>query len=405
MKYLVLLCDGMSDTHNDKILNGKTPMELANKPYMDSLAKKAEVGFCQTVADGLKPGSDVANLSVLGYDPLVCYTGRSPLEAASIGVELLDTDVTLRCNLVTLSDEEAFEDKRMVDYCAGDITTKEAHEIIKTVEKELGNELYKFYGGVSYRHCLVVSNGTTELGEMTPPHDISDKVIGPYLSQHKNAEPLISLMKKSYEILKNHPVNLARRSEGKNEANSIWLWGEGKKPSLADFKEKNGVSACIVSAVDLLKGIGICAGAKTPLVEGATGYLDTDFEAKTLAGIDAFKNGTDLVYLHFEAPDECGHRGEAENKVRAIEEIDRRSLKLMLEYLNSCKEDYRILIMPDHPTPLEIKTHSRAAVPYLLYDSRVEKSGVESFTEKNAEATKIFISHGPQIMDKLLEKM
>lgn len=405
MKYLVLLCDGMADTHNERFLGGKTPMEKAYKPYMDALAKKSEVGMCRTVADGLKPGSDVANLSVMGYDPFVCYTGRSPLEAASIGVDLKDTDVALRCNIVTLSGEENYEDKTMVDYCSGDISTAEAHEIIKTVEEKLGNEIYKFYGGVSYRHCLVVDNGTTDLGEMTPPHDISGRVVGEYLSKSKNAKPLIELMKKSYDILKDHPVNLKRRAEGKNEANSIWLWGEGKKPQLQNFKEKNGVSASIVSAVDLLKGIGICAGAQIPEVEGATGYLDTDFEGKTNAGIESFKNGADLVYLHFEAPDECGHRGEAENKVKAIEEIDKRSLKIMLGYLDSCGEDYRILIMPDHPTPLETKTHSSAPVPYMIYDSKNHKNGVESFTEEACEKSGNFVSFGPNIMEKLLQKM
>lgn len=405
MKYLVLLCDGMADTKNEKFLNGKTPMECANKPLMDSLAQKAEVGICRTVADGLKPGSDVANLSVMGYDPKVCYTGRSPLEAASIGVDLKETDVALRCNIVTLSGEENYEDKTMVDYCSGDISTAEAHEIIKTVEEKLGNEIYKFYGGVSYRHCLVVDNGTTDLGEMTPPHDISGRVIGQYLSKSENAKPLIDLMKKSYDILKDHPVNLKRREKGLNEANSIWLWGEGRKPMLENFKEKNGVSGSVVSAVDLLKGIGICAGMETPEVAGATGYIDTDFEGKTNAGIDSFKKGADLVYLHFEAPDECGHRGEAENKVKAIEMIDSRSLKLMLEYLDNCGDDYRILIMPDHPTPLEIMTHSSAPVPYMIYDSRKAENGVKSFTEAEAETTGIFVSHGPEIMDKLLGKM
>ena len=403
MKYLVLLCDGMADTRNENFLNGKTPMELAHKPYMDALAKKAELGLCRTVADGLKPGSDVANLSVLGYDPFVCYTGRSPLEAASIGVDLKSTDVALRCNIVTLSGEENYEDKTMVDYCAGDISTEEAHEIIKTVEEKLGTDIYKFYGGVSYRHCLVVANGTTDLGDMTPPHDISGKVVGEYLSKSENAAPLIELMKKSYDILKDHPVNLKRRAAGKNEANSIWLWGEGTKPVLQNFKEKNGVSAAIISAVDLLKGIGICAEAETPEVKGATGYIDTDFEAKTNAGIDAFKRGVDLVYLHFEAPDECGHRGEAENKVKAIEMIDSRSLKLMLGYLENCGDSYRILIMPDHPTPLETKTHSNKPVPYLIFDSTKAQNGADSFTEEAAAKTGNFVAHGPDIMNKLLE--
>ena len=301
MKYLVVLCDGMADTPN-AALGGKTPMECAHKPNMDALAKNAEVGMCRTVAAGLKPGSDVANLSVMGYDPAVCYTGRSPLEAASIGVDLKATDVALRCNTVTLSDEESYEDKTMVDYCAGDISTEEAHKIIETVEKELGSDIYKFYGGVSYRHCLVVDHGTTDLGNMTPPHDISGRVIGEYLSKSENAAPLIDLMKRSYEILKNHPVNIERRKKGLHEANSIWLWGEGRRPQLENFKEKNGVSGCVVSAVDLLKGIGICAGMETPEVEGATGYIDTNFEGKTQAGIDAFKRGTDLVTFTLRRP-------------------------------------------------------------------------------------------------------
>ena len=403
MKYLVLLCDGMADTPN-AALSGKTPMECADKPFMDKLAAVSEAGMCRTVAKGLKPGSDVANLSVMGYDPAVCYTGRSPLEAASIGVDLKPTDVALRCNIVTLSDSEPYESKTMVDYCSGDISTEEARLIIETVEKELGSDIYKFYSGVSYRHCLVVKNGTTDLGNMTPPHDISGRVIGEYLSRSENAAELIGLMKKSYEILKDHPVNIARREKGLHEANSIWLWGEGRKPAFENFKEKNGVSGCVVSAVDLLKGIGICAGMDTPEVEGATGYLDTNFEGKAQAGIDAFKNGTDLVYLHFEAPDECGHRGEPENKVRAVEYIDRRALKPMLEYLEGSGDDFRILIMPDHPTPLDTMTHSAEPVPYIIYDSRVKKNGIASFTEKNAAATGIFVEHGPDIMKKLLEK-
>ncbi len=403
MKYLVLLCDGMADTPNDS-LGGKTPMELAHKPIIDKLASTSVVGMCRTVGNGLKPGSDVANLSVMGYDPFVCYTGRSPLEAASIGVDLKETDVALRCNIVTLSDEENYADKTMVDYCAGDISTKEAHEIIKTIDEKLGNEIYKFYGGVSYRHCLVWDNGTTELGNMTPPHDISGRVIGEYLSDSQNAQPLIELMKKSYEILKDHPVNLERRKKGLNEANSIWLWGEGRKPQLEDFYKKNGVKGSVVSAVDLLKGIGICANMETPQVENATGYLDTNFEGKARAGIEAFKNGSDLVYLHIEAPDECGHRGEAENKVKAIELIEEKTLKPVLQYLENCGDDFRILIMPDHPTPLDTKTHSSAPVPFMIYDNKKAKNGVETLTEKNAEQTGIFIEHGPSVMDKLLEK-
>lgn len=403
MKYLVVLCDGMADTPSD-YLNGKTPMELADKPTMDEMAKVSEVGLCRTVAKGLKPGSDVANLSVMGYDPAVCYTGRSPLEAASIGIDLKDTDVTLRCNIVTLSGEEKYEDKTMVDYCAGDISTAEAEEIIKTVQERLGNEIFSFYSGVSYRHCLVVKNGTTTLGNMTPPHDISGRVIGQYLSTHKNAEELISLMKKSYEFLKDHPVNLRRIAEGKNPANSIWLWGEGTKPLLQDFKEKNGVSGAVISAVDLLKGIGICANMSTPEVEGATGYIDTNFVGKADAAIEEFKSGRELVYIHVEAPDECGHRCEPENKVKAIGLIDELVLKRVKAYLEDSGEDFRILVCPDHPTPLLTKTHSSEPVPYLIYDSRKSIAGVDTFTEANATATGNFIEHGPSIMDRLLEK-
>ena len=403
MKYLVVLCDGMADTPSE-YLNGKTPMELAHKPNMDAMALVSEVGLCRTVAKGLKPGSDVANLSVMGYDPAVCYTGRSPLEAASIGIDLKDTDVTLRCNIVTLSDEENYDDKTMVDYCAGDISTEEAREIIKTVQEKLGNEIFSFYSGVSYRHCLVVKAGTTELGNMTPPHDISGKVVGEYLSTHKNAEPLIALMKKSYDFLKDHPVNLERIKRGKRPANSIWLWGEGTKPALDSFMDKFNKKGSMISAVDLLKGIAICADMNSVDVDGATGYIDTNFTGKADAAIDCFKSGTELVYIHVEAPDECGHRCEPENKVKAIGLIDELVLSKVKAYLDESGEDYRILICPDHPTPLLTKTHSSDPVPYLIYDSRKSLEGVEVFNEKTAEATGNYIEHGPSIMDRLLEK-
>ena len=401
MKYLVILCDGMADTKNEAILGGLTPMEKAHKPNMDKLAGGAMVGLCKTVANGMKPGSDVANLSVMGYDTTKCYTGRSPLEAASIGIELRDTDVALRTNLVTLSDEENYNDKTMVDYCGGDISTAEAAELISAVDKALGNEIYKFYSGVAYRHCLVVDNGTSDLGSMTPPHDISGRVVGEYLSTHKNAEPLIELMKKSYDILKNHPVNLKRIEKGERPANSIWLWGEGVKPRLENFKEKFGVQATVISAVDLLKGIGKLSGMNTPEVENATGYLDTNFIGKVKAAKSAFESGSDLVYLHFEAPDECGHRGESENKVKAIEIIDEIAVGPLSEFLGK-KGNYRILIMPDHPTPLTTKTHSSESVPFLLFDSRKNLGGIEKFTEENAKNSGVFIEHGPDIMKVLL---
>ena len=311
MKYLVVLCDGMADTPVEK-LGGKTPMEAANKPYMDALAQKSEVGMCKTVADGLKPGSDVANLSVLGYDAKTCYSGRSPLEAANLGIDLNDNQIALRCNLVTLSDADRYEDRVMVDYCGGDISTEEADELIKALQQHFGNETYHFYTGVQYRHCLVVNGGTLGL-ELTPPHDISDRVIGQYLSKAPQARQFIDIMKESVAVLENHPVNVARKAKGLRPANSAWFWGEGKRPNLDNFTEKFGIKGSVVSAVDLIRGIGRLSGMNVAVVEGATGYIDTNFDGKANAAIDEFKNGQDFVFVHLEAPDECGHRGETDN--------------------------------------------------------------------------------------------
>ena len=402
MKYVVVLCDGMAD-YPVPALGGKTPMMCADKPHIDALAKKAEVGLVRTVAPGMKPGSDVANMSVLGFDPTKYYTGRSPLEAASIGVDLKDTDVTLRTNLVTLSDEENYEDKTMVDYCAGDISTEEAAEIMHDVQAHFGNSEFSFYPGVSYRHCLVWANGTTDLGDMTPPHDISGRVIGEYLSKSENAKKLLQMMKDSYALLKDHPVNKKRVSEGKRPANSIWLWGEGKKPMLPSFYDMFGLKGAIVSAVDLLKGIGKCAKMETPQVEGATGYIDTNFEGKAEAAVNALKNGCDFAYIHLEAPDECGHRNEPENKVKAIEMIDSRALPIVLQGLEEIGEDYKVMILPDHPTPIVTQTHASDPVPYLIYHKNAEQQGVDTINEETAKATGVFIDHGPDIMKHFLE--
>lgn len=403
MKYVVVLCDGMAD-YPVPALQGKTPMMCANKPNIDSLAQKAEVGLVRTVAVGLKPGSDVANMSVLGFDPKKYYTGRSPLEAASIGVDLKDTDVTLRTNLVTLSSEPNYADKTMVDYCAGDISTAEAAEIMKDVEAHFGNEKFKFYAGVSYRHCLVWANGTTDLGDMTPPHDISGRVVGEYLSKSENAKELIKMMEESYAFLTEHPVNKKRVAEGKRPANSIWLWGEGKKPMLPSFYETYGKKGAVVSAVDLLKGIAKCADMEAPAVEGATGYIDTNFEGKARAAVDALKNGCDFAYVHLEAPDECGHRNEPENKVKAIEMIDSRVLPIVLDGLREIGDDYKIMILPDHPTPIVTQTHASDPVPYLIYHKANEKQGVESINEESAKNTGVFLENGPDIMRKFLEE-
>lgn len=403
MKYLVMLCDGMADEPNEALGNS-TPMEKANKPCMNSLAAKAEVGIVKTVAEGLKPGSDVANLSVLGYEPAVYYSGRSPLEAASIGIDLKDTDVTLRCNLVTLSDDEDYENKTILDYCADDISSEEAKILIEYIQEKLGNDVFRFYPGVSYRHCLVWSNGNPHPGVLTPPHDITGKVITDYIPKGEAVDELYDLMKKSYDLLKDHPVNQARIARGKRPANSIWLWGEGTKPLLDNFSEKFGIKGSMISAVDLLKGIAICAGMNSVDVDGATGYLDTNFDGKCKAAIEEFKKGADLVYIHVEAPDECGHRGEIENKVKAIEMIDEHILGPVVEFLKGY-DDFAILVCPDHPTPLSIRTHTSTPVPYLIYDSKNEiNSGVKVFCEKEARETGNYIEKGFTMMNYFLTK-
>lgn len=400
MKYVVVLCDGMAD-YPVPALGGKTPMMVAKKPHIDALAAKAEVGLVRTVAPGLKPGSDVANISVLGFDPHRFYTGRSPLEAASIGIDMKDSDVSLRTNLVTLSDKgEPFADKVIEDYCADDISTGEARQLIEAVQAAFGGGEYDFYTGVSYRHCLIWHGGTTELGNMTPPHDITGKVIGPHLSTAETARPLLEMMEKSFDLLKDHPVNKARVAAGRRPANCIWLWGEGKRPALQPFEALYGIKGGMVSAVDLLKGIANCAGMEVAEVPGATGYIDTDFEGKAKAALDLLTRN-DLVYVHFEAPDECGHRNEPENKVKAIEMIDSRVLPILEEGLEQY-EDYKILLLPDHPTPIVTRTHASDPVPYLLYQKSAPKTGVDSINEETAKATGIYMENGPAMMPHFL---
>lgn len=400
MKYVVVLCDGMAD-YPVPALGGKTPMMVAKKPHIDALAAKAEVGLVRTVAPGLKPGSDVANMSVLGFDPHRFYTGRSPLEAASIGIDMKDSDVSLRTNLVTLSDKgEPFADKVIEDYCADDISTEEARQLIEAVQAAFGGGEYDFYTGVSYRHCLIWHGGTTELGNMTPPHDITGKVIGPHLSTAETARPLLEMMEKSFDLLKDHPVNKARVVAGRRPANCIWLWGEGKRPALQPFEALYGIKGGMVSAVDLLKGIANCAGMEVAEVPGATGYIDTDFEGKAKAALDLLTRN-DLVYVHFEAPDECGHRNEPENKVKAIEMIDSRVLPILEEGLEQY-EDYKILLLPDHPTPIVTRTHASDPVPYLLYQKSVPKTGVDTINEETAKATGIYMENGPAMMPHFL---
>ena len=400
MKYLVLLCDGMADTPVP-VLNGKTPMEAAYKPYMDALAAEAMVGMAKTVPDGMKPGSDVANLSALGYQPAGCYTGRSPLEAASIGIDLAPDEYAIRCNMVTLSEEADYAQKRMLDYCGGDISTAEADALVKTLDQALPEGM-RLYTGVSYRHCFVWKNPAPDLGELTPPHDISGKVVGSYLPASEESAPLLEWMRKSYEILRNHPINKAREAAGKKPANSAWFWGQGRKAALQNFRERFGVKAAVISAVDLIKGIGVLAGMDVVDVPGATGYIDTNFAGKASAAIQAFQNGSDLVYVHVEAPDECGHRGEAENKVRSIELIDQKILGPVLEWLKS-QGDFRVMVLPDHPTPLATMTHSAEPVPFLIYDSADHRHGVSCFTEANASACRNFLNDASELMKILIK--
>lgn len=399
MKYIVMLGDGMADDPV-KALGGRTPLEAAKKPNIDRLAKGGRLGMVRTVPEGFKPGSDVANLSAMGYDPVSCYTGRSPLEAVSIGIQMNDTDVAFRCNVVTLSDEPDYEDKTMVDYSAGEISTAEAAELIRAVEEGLGTPERIFYPGISYRHCMIWHEGPCGLS-LTPPHDISDRKIREYLPENP---VILDLMKRSHEILKNHPINQARAAKGLNPANSIWLWGEGTKPGVTSFEAMHGVKASVISAVDLIKGIGICAGMKVIEVEGATGNIDTNFEGKGKAALQTLLEGQDLVYIHVEAPDECGHHGDLEGKVRSIELIDEKIVGPLLAGLEKAGEEYSILVMPDHPTPIAVKTHVSDPVPFLLYRStEILDSGICTYTEANAKSTGIFLEHGYELMKMLIQ--
>ncbi len=401
MKYIIVLGDGMADRPLAE-LGGKTPLQAANKPAIDALAKRAEVGLCRTVPAGFKPGSDVANLSVMGYDPRRCYTGRSPLEAVSIGIRLQETNVALRANLVTLSGEERYADKRMLDYSAGEITTAEARELIAFLKEHLDGDGMTLYAGVSYRHCLVADGGKTG-HTLTPPHDITGKPVKGCLPAGPDGARYLSLMERSYALLKDHPINRARVAAGKNPANSLWLWGEGTKPALENFYDKFKKKGGVISAVDLVKGIGILAGMRIIPVEGATGNYDTNFAGKAQAALDALLGGLDLVYIHMEAPDECGHQGDIPHKVYSIEQIDEKVVATLAEGLAAAGEPFAMLICPDHPTPIALRTHVADPVPYLLYSSRQDLScGASRYDEDAAAATGISLGEGTLLMQKLL---
>ena len=400
MKYIVVLGDGMADQPLEE-LGGKTPLEYADTPGMDNLARWGEMGMVKNVPRGMAPGSDTANLSVLGYDPELYYSGRSPLEALNIGVDMQEGDVAIRANLVTLTQEENYEDKRILDHSADEITTEEAKILLEAVKKELENEIFQFYTGTSYRHCLIWKEGMTV--PLTPPHDIRGKKIGEYLPD----EPaLLEMQKKSYEILKDHPVNRARMEKGLNPGNSLWFWGAGTKPSLDPFEEKFHKKGAMISAVDLLKGIAVGTSMKNIYVEGANGGLDTNYEGKADAALKALlEDGCDFVYVHVEAPDEMGHQGSIEKKIKAIEYLDQRVVARIKEGMDASGEDYRMLVLPDHPTPICVKTHTSDPVPYVLYDSRnkEEKEGV-CYSEAEAGKTGKLLEKGHELIRYLLEE-
>lgn len=399
MKYIIVLGDGMADYHRGPLGN-VTPLEVAKKPNIDFLAQNGRVGLIKTIPDGMQPASDVANLSVMGYDPKKYYSGRSPLEALSIGVAMNDKDIAIRTNLVFLSDEENYEDKVMLDYSAGEISTKEAKELIDYIQKELGNERFSFNAGISYRHCLIDNKGVIN-AEFTPPHDISDKNIKGYLPTGEGGKAFLEMQQKSYELLKNHAINRERIRQGKKAANSIWFWGAGTKPHLTPFSEKYGINGAVISAVDLLKGIAIGAGMKTYEVEGATGNIDTNFMGKAAKVIEALDDNNDFVYLHIEAPDECGHQGDAKNKILAIEKIDE-VVGYIYRGLKQRKEDFVMAVLPDHATPLCLKTHTDDPVPYLIYKSYNEERSLLNFTENEAKKG-IYLDEGPRLIEAMLE--
>lgn len=398
-KYIVVLGDGMADEPIEA-LGGKTPLSYADTPAMDRLSGLSEIGLVHTIPDGMKPGSDTANLSVLGYDPKVYYSGRSPLEALSIGVPMKDTDVALRCNIVTISEDDVpFEEKTIIDHSSGEISTEDCGVLLEAVKAELQNETYQFYVGTSYRHCLIWNQGSVI--ELSQPHDVLGQVIGQYLPTDEN---LLYMMKRSYEILVNHPINIERKKKGLNPANCCWFWGAGTRPKLSSFEEKNGLKGMMVSAVDLLKGIAVGAGMGVAKVEGANGGLHTNYEGKVQAALDALKGDYDFVYIHVEAPDEMGHQGSVEKKVQAIEYLDKRVIGPLTKALDEEGAAYRLLVMPDHPTPIRVRTHTADSVPYLLYDSTAPKKESWHYNEAEAKMSGNFVSLGHTIIDKLLEK-
>ncbi|MBR5007021.1 MAG: cofactor-independent phosphoglycerate mutase [Clostridia bacterium] len=405
MKYLVILGDGMADYPVPE-LGGATPLMKAFKPNIDRMSEYGELGLVKTVPDHLNPpGSDIANMSVLGYDPDKFYSGRSPLEAVSMGIKLGDEDLAVRCNLVCLSDDEPYEQKTMLDYSSDEITTAESKILIEYINEKLGTPAFRFYPGISYRHCIVMNVPAGVKLLCTPPHDITERQITGYLPKGFMSDELLACMKKSYELLTEHPINKARVARGLKPANSIWPWGEGRRPSLSDFHEKYGLRGAVVSAVDLVRGLGICAGMKSIVVEGATGTYKTNFEGKADAAVRFLLDGGDFVYIHMEGPDECGHRHEIPEKILSIEYIDARVVGPIEKELRDAGEDFRMLILPDHPTPLVLRTHTHDAVPYIIYDSRqkfMQNPGAK-YDENFARLTGVYVPEGHKLMDRFIE--
>ncbi|MDY5647445.1 MAG: cofactor-independent phosphoglycerate mutase [Lachnospiraceae bacterium] len=400
MKYVIVLGDGMADEPLEE-LGGKTPLAYASTPQMDVLAKQSEIGIVHTIPDGMKPGSDTANLSVLGYDPKKYYSGRSPLEALSIGVDMKTTDVALRTNIVTISDDEVlFEEKVIIDHSSDEISTADAAVLLDAVRRELETDIYKFYVGTSYRHLLIWDKG--EVIDLVQPHDVLGQKIGPNLPK----DPVLrDMMKKSYEILRDHPINVKRREKGLHPANCCWFWGAGTRPALSSFEEKTGKKGVMISAVDLLKGIAVGAGMKVVLVEGANGGLNTNYEGKAQAAVDALtKDDYDFAYIHVEAPDEMGHQGSIERKVQSIEYLDQRVIRIVKEGLDRAGVDYRMMILPDHPTPICVRTHTGTPVPYMLYDSTAPLEKDWLYNEEEARKSGIYIAEGHKAIDHLFEK-
>ena len=399
MKYIVVLGDGMADESIEE-LGGKTPLAYADTPNLDRLSKQSEIGMVHTIPDGMKPGSDTANLSVMGYDPVTYYSGRSPLEALSIGVPMKDTDIALRCNIVTISEEKVpFAEKTIIDHSSSEISTEDCAVLLKEVAKELANETYQFYVGTSYRHCLIWNRG--QVVELTPPHDVLGQVIGPYLPKE---EMLLRMMERSYEILADHPINIERKKKGLHPANCCWFWGAGTRPMLSSFEEKTGKRGMMVSAVDLLKGIAVGASMGVALVEGANGGLHTNYAGKVDAAVKAVtQDGYDFAYIHVEAPDEMGHQGSVERKVQAITYLDTQVIGPVVEKLSAAGEDFRLLVLPDHPTPVRIRTHTSDEVPYLLFDSTDPKVYDWSYDEESARKSGNYVAMGHTLIDQFLQ--